>query len=366
MKEPNKEMTAAEMAKGDVTPAENQGINYPANKVQEGLKRLQAEDKIDAAGADLIFWLYSYIRENGFSYAGAGEKTGMSATVIYHLIHCDYAAKYDSVLEKIAKFKKIEEERGKALSLGFVETTAAKQVFEVCKAALYDGLPAFIYGASQTGKTTALIEFQRTHNHGTTKYIRLGVRWTKRRVVRDLALACKCFNDHAPSCELEERICRTLTNRMLLIVDEFHLALETTTDLAAKEIVEYFREIYDRTGVGLVICGTKVAEAGLESGKNHLLFDQMRRRGLVKLVLPDVPKKSDVNKIAKEFNLDAPTGETYTGIQRILKRFGLGMFVKYLQKSYALAQDEKRSLTWKDFEAVSNGYAALSQPKNEY
>ena len=366
MKEPNKEMTAAEMAKGDLAANDDHGIKYPANKVQDGLKRLIAEDKIDDEGADLIFWLYSYIQENKLSYNGAAEMTGISSTVIYHLVHADYAAKYDSVLEKIAKYKVIVEERAKSKSLGFIETSAAKQVFEVCKSALYEGMPAFIYGSSQTGKTTALLEFQRTHNHGTTKYIRLGVRWTKRRVVRELALACKCFNDHAPSCELEERICRTLTNRMLLIVDEFHLALETTTDLAAKEIVEYFREIYDRTGVGLVICGTKVAEAGLESGKNHLLFDQMRRRGLVKLVLPDVPKKSDVNKIAKEFNLDAPTGETYTGIQRILKRFGLGMFVKYLQKSYALAQDEKRSLTWKDFEAVSNGYAALSQPKNEY
>ena len=360
-----KELTAAEMAKGDVTPTENQGINYPANKVQEGLKRLQAEDKIDAAGADLIFWLYSYIRENGFSYNGAAEKTGMSATVIYHLIHCDYQAKYDSVLDKIEKFKKIEEERGKSKSLGFVETSAAKDVFNVCKAALYDGMPAFIYGASQTGKTTALLEFQRTHNHGTTKYIRMGVRWSKRRVVRELARACKCFCETAHSVDLEERIYNTLTDRMLLIVDEFHLALETTTELAAKEVVEFFREVYDRTRCGLVICGTKVAETGLESGKNHLLFDQMRRRGLVKLVLPDVPKKADVNRIAKEFDLDAPTGDTYAGIQQILKRFGLGMFVKYLQKSYALAKAAKRELTWDDFAAVTNGYAALSQPKNE-
>ena len=366
MNEKQKEMTAAEMAKGDVAANDDHGLKYPANKVQEGLRRLIAEDKIDEEGADLIFWLYSYIQENNLSYNGAADMTGMSSTVIYHLVHADYKAKYDSVLEKIEKFKEIVEERAKSKSLGFVETSAAKDVFNVCKSALYDGMPAFIYGASQTGKTTALLEFQRTHNHGTTKYIRLGVRWTKRRVVRALARACKCFSEDESSCVLEDRILTTLTNRMLLIVDEFHLALETTTDLAAKEIVEYFREIYDRTGVGLVICGTKVAEAGLESGKNHLLFDQMRRRGLVKLVLPDVPKKADVNKIAKEFGLDAPTGDTYAGIQQILRRFGLGMFVKYLQKSDALAKADKRVLTWDDFAGVANGYAALSQPKNEY
>lgn len=36
------------------------GINYPASSVQENMKRLMAEGKIDAAGADAIFWLYSF------------------------------------------------------------------------------------------------------------------------------------------------------------------------------------------------------------------------------------------------------------------------------------------------------------------
>ena len=366
MKE-QKEMTAEEMSRLDVQSAsQTKGINMPANQVQDGLKKLLASDKVDDHGADLIFWLYNWMRENNFSYADAAEKIGISSTVIYHLVHADYAASYDKMIEKLDKFKKIEEERAKGKSIGFVETYSAREVFEVCKAALYDGMPAFIYGASQTGKTTALKEFQRTHNHGTTKYIRLGVHWSKRRVVRALAEACRCFTTHADMVALEDRIFGSLNDRMLLIVDEFHLALETTTDLAAKEIVEFFREIYDRTGVGLVICGTKVAETDLETGKNHLLFDQMRRRGLVKLVLPDVPHKVDVNRIAKEFELEPPSGETYAVIQQILKRFGLGMFVKYLQKSYALAKAEKRALKWSDFAAIANGYAALSQPKNEY
>lgn len=361
-----KEMTLEEIAKNESAPSNDGSLNWPSHKVQEGLKRLQSEGAVDEKGADLIFWLYSYSCEMGLGYAALAKKTGFSVTTLYHLIHCDYAAKYDSLISKIAKFKEIEEQRAKAKSLGFVKTTTAQQIFEACDAALYDGMPAFIYGASQSGKTTALLEYQRTHNHGTTKYIRLGVRWSKKRVVRELAKACKNFSERADSAELEERINKTLTNRMLLIVDEFHLALETTTELAAKEIVEYFREVFDRTGVGLVICGTKVAETGLESGKNALLFDQMRRRGLVKLVLPDVPKKADVNRLAKEFGLEPPTGETYEGIKRILKRFGLGMFVKFLQKSSSVAIVEKRMLTWNDFEGVTNGYADLSNPKNEY
>ena len=357
------QLTEAEMEKLDKT-ADHAGVQYPASAVQDNMKRLQAEGKIDAEGADAIFWLYSYSQEYGLSYSGIKEKTGISAA--FALFHGNYQAEYGSMVKKILAFKQMMEKREKEHTLGFVTTATAKAIFDVCDAALYDGMPAYIFGASQTGKTTALLEYQRTHNHGTTKYIRMGVRWSKRRLVRELARVCKCFCETAHTVELEERIARTLNNRMLLIIDEFHLAIETTTDLAAKEVVEYVREIYDLTHCGLVICGTKVAETGLESGKNAMLFDQMRRRGLVKLVLPDVPKLADVNLIAREFGLERPTGETLESVKAILRRFGLGEYVKFLQKTYATANAMKRQISWDLFAQVANGYAKLAVAKNDY
>lgn len=356
-------MTEEQMAARDrqLTPL---GVNYPASAVQDNMRRLIAEGKIDQAGADAIFWLYSYSQEYGLSYGGIKEKTGISAA--FALFHGNYQAEYGSMVKKIAAFKALTEKRNKEHALGFVKTWTAKQIFDVCDAALYDGMPAYIFGASQTGKTTALLEYQRTHNHGTTKYIRMGVRWSKRRLVREIARACKCFCETAHTVDLEERIAKTLNNRMLLIIDEFHLAIETTTDLAAKEVVEYVREIYDLTRCGLVICGTKVAETGLESGKNALLFDQMRRRGLVKLVLPDVPKIADVNLIAHEFGLPRPEGKMLEDVKAILRRFGLGEYVKFLQKAYATANASKLDLTWDLFAGVANGYARLAVAKNDY
>ena len=50
------------------------GIQYPANKVQEGLKRLQAEGKIDEKGADLIFWFFNYAQDNGLTLNGAEDE----------------------------------------------------------------------------------------------------------------------------------------------------------------------------------------------------------------------------------------------------------------------------------------------------
>lgn len=365
MEEMQKEMTAAEMSASENYQM-NRGIGFPASSVQDGMKRLIAENKVDEAGADAIYWLYQYAQEKGLGYEGCGAVVGISGTTVFHLFHADYNASYAKMVQTILRFKKIEEERAKTKSLGFVKTWTAEQVFSVCDNALYDGMPAFIYGSSQTGKTTALEEYQKTHNHGTTKYVRMGVRWNKRRLVRELAQACKCFSETAHGDQLEERIMKSVTDRMLLIVDEFHLAIETTTDLAAKEIVEFIREIYDRTHCGLVICGTKVAETGLESGRNMLLFDQLRRRGLVKLVLPDVPRRIDVNRFAREYSLAAPTGELFESIKLLLKRYGLGMYVKYLRKAEALARDANEELTWDHFKAVCAGYENLTRIGNEY
>ena len=97
-----------------------------------------------------------------------------------------------------------------------------------------------------------------------------------------------------------------------------------------------------------------------------LLFDQLRRRGLVKLVLPDVPRKTDVNRFAREFSLPAPAGELFDGVKTILKRYGLGMYVKYLRKADALARDAKETMTWDHFKAVADGYAGLARIGNDY
>lgn len=359
----NQTMKAIDAGGNDFT----HGIQYPANKVQDGLKRLKAEGKIDDDGADLIFWFYNYAQDNGLSLTGAGDLIEMSATVAYHIIHCDYAAKYDGVIEKIAKAKKHVEEESKKKSIGFVKTWTANRIFEVCDSALYDHMPAFIYGASQSGKTTALLEYQRTHNHGTTKYLRMGSHWSKARTVQELARVCRCYTTHNVSTAgIEHRILDSLTDRNLLIVDEFHECLFTYGAQASLDVIEFLREIFDRTGCGIVFSATPMGRKEFESGKNMVAFDQLRRRGLVTVTIPDVPKVADINKFAKSFELPVPEGETLRVIKDMLRQSGLGKFVKYLQKSYALAMSEKRALTWDDFAAVTNGYAALSMAKNEY
>ena len=343
------------------------GIQMRADMVRDVIKNAEAVGRVDAEGGDLIYWLYSYGQENRLTWAQLAEKVRMSQTTVHQVLHGNYqAADWSNVIKAIRIFQKQVQEEEKRKDIGFIETSIAKTVFDVCGSALNLGMPGYIYGASQIGKTTALLEFQRMHNHGRTKYLRLGSRWTKARVVRELARVCKCFSAHANTAELEDRVQGSLTNYNLLIVDEFHLAIETTSDQNSKEIVEYFREVYDRTKCGLVLAATKVGLAGLEQGKNKMLFDQFRRRGIVKVVLPDVPPVTDIGAIARSFDLEPPTGKLLADIKLLLKMRGLNVFIKYLQAAYAVCKDGGKEFGWDAYLAVERQFAALANMPSDY
>ena len=89
---------------------------------------------------------------------------------------------------------------------------------------------------------------------------------------------------------------------------------------------------------------------------------QLRKRGMIKLVLPDMPPASDIRKIAAAFGLPTPEGRVAESIRQMLKASGLGMYVKYLQSAHVLATGRGEKPTWDTFAAVCDGMAALANP----
>ena len=356
---------------------EAKNVTYPVGKpngaptrtdgqVQAVIKQLVALKKIDEDQGQLLFWLHGFGQDKNISDANLSAMMKVSQAAVSQLFSGKYAAEnWTPMIDRIRALKEVEEEELKKLNLGFVMTHTAKTIFSVCESAMTDGMPAFIFGASQIGKTTALEEFQRQHNHGRTKYLRLGSGWTKVRTVRELGRACKVRNlTKKRTWEVEESIFESLNRYNLLIIDEFHLAMETVNDATSREIVEFIREVYDRTHCGLVLSATKVGIQDLEEGKNAMLFDQLRRRGVVRVVLPDVPPLKDINAIAKSFGLELPKAEVLANVKQLLKTRGLGVFVKYLQKAHTIAGSEP--LTWEKFFYVNDGYASLADMRNDY
>ncbi len=332
----------------------------PGDRLERAVRSLLNDNIITNEQADDVRWFYQWMQGNNMSLSAGGKASDLSATSIYRLFTASYTASYDGIITKISKFRKLTEARALKLDVGFIETNTWRKIDAVCTQALNMQLPAFIYGASQIGKTSCLLEFQRRNNHGTTKYVRMPAAPTFSYFIKSLAAACYIHSNKPSPDTIRDRICNTLSSRNLLIIDEFHQALVTVTDRRAAQIMEFIREVYDRTNCGIVLCATKVGEREIERGRNAGIYDQLRRRGMVKLVLPDTPPASDVNRIAKTFDLEPPTGTAADSVKRMLAASGVGMYIKYLQASHILAEKRGEKLTWDTFLSVNDGMEALA------
>ena len=335
-------------------------ISIPGDAVMGAVNRLVTAGTLDEAGKGAILWFYGHVRAANMSLADAGACIDRDASTVHRLFNGRYGAKYDAILISIARYRKLAEQRAKRRDIGYIETTTWKKVNAVCNAALFDGLPAYIYGASQIGKTAALQEFARRNNHGQTRYMRMPAAPTCQNVLRYMADA-SYISYKVNECELRRRLCSCLDNKTLLIVDEFHQAMIGCSDLTGRKIVEFFREVYDRSGCGIVMAGTKVFRDEIEKGRQAMIYDQFRRRGMIELTLPDSPPRADVVKIAAAFGLPDPDEASMEVIAAMLKESGTGKYIKFLQLANGLAVGRKQKLAWEHFVQAHRSIAALSK-----
>ena len=165
---------------------------------------------------------------------------------------------------------------------------------------------------------------------------------------------------------LEDAIFKTFKRSNLLIVDEFHKALSTLGRDASRALLEFIRDIRDKTECGMVLCATKEGLEDFETGANAKTFRQMIGRAIVKAVLPDRPALRDFNTIARAFELPLPTGEDLQRVKGLVAEYGMERLFVYLQKTHALTRQAKEPMSWAAFAKVMNGYLSLAHMKNGY
>ena len=349
------------------------GISMPAHQVRIAVEQAVARGQATEDEGEEVWWLYNYAQEHHLNEAAlAAKMKSYDKNTLYLLFRGSYGvakdgrcASWASVVRAIRAFKKVEVEEMKKKNVGLIETEVKQTVWRCCDAALVDGMVSFIYGGTRIGKTVALQAYQREHNHGQTVYIEMGSGWTRARFVRELARKFGNGVKATKAWALEDAIFDTLKRSNLLIVDEFHKALTTTGDKSSAAVLEFIRDIRDRTRCGLVLCATKVGMERFETGANRLTFGQLIGRSIIKAVLPDRPPVRDLNAIARAFDLPLPTGDDLRGVKELVGTFGLERLFAYLQKAYALTRKAGEPMTWEAFSKVKNGYLALASMKTE-
>lgn len=274
------------------------------------------------------------------------------------------------MVSAIERLKKIEVEREAQVETGFIETAISRKIWQACRRALLRRKVMYIFGESQIGKTTALEEYARQHNHGETYLVRMPTTPTMTTFVRELALRMQIPEGHTSTDHMRRRIVEAWDDRMLLIVDEAHEAFGAeAASNRGLAVLNFIRELHDRTRCGVVISATNVFREKLLHGRHARNLRQLWLRGMAPVQLPARPGKRDLERFGAAYGLD-PAPDEEVGIRisyldeegndrmrtlahnparlqaEVIGQFGLGRWVTILQSASDTAREKRRGISW--------------------
>lgn len=297
-----------------------------------------------------IRWLHAYASEHDLSNKEIGERLkqyngkSYSADSVYQAMTGRRTeSQLENFIKSIEHLSKIERERSTITRAGFVETNTTKKIFKICETARTFGKIMFIFGKSHIGKTTALREYAKRNNGGSTIYLRAPAGGSKSRTLSEL---CRSMHLSPNSTETvkEQQILEALDERVIIIVDEAHQFLGGKIGLRT---LEYMRELHDRSGCGMVISATEIFEKALtEDASTMKLLGQFKMRSLITAKLPDKPTKQNLNQFAKHFGLEPAKDEALDLQTEIIKTDSLGRWLSILEGASRIAANAKSSMEW--------------------
>ena len=173
-----------------------------------------------------------------------------------------------------------------------------------------------------------------------------------------LAKVCYIPAAGLTNARLRAQLMRHFDSQMMLIVDELQQISLAGSDSDRLKTVEFFREIFDRSQCGMVLCGTNEAMQEVESGPNALWMRQLRRRSLPKVVLPSVADDEDIVEFAAYFGLgEQMPPELVRKTRQIAADHGIGLLITYFQGAARMAAAERVPASWVHFQRTIKALA---------
>lgn len=358
------------------TPPAITGTSMLQHKIAKQTWNIASEDVItntqhlDPEARLLLRWIFewAHLSRPAKTLQEAAEAAGVDRTTLYRVLSGKYKrdGKQDIIpaklLSGLANLKRLEDARRDQGKVPFVLTKTAERIWGIADRCLERNCIGFLWGDSQYGKTTALKEYQRTHNHGQTKYICLAPGGGAQDLLRAIATACG-ISPKASIAELRDRIIAALDHNHLVIVDEVHQAAATYKRQSKITSIELLRWIHDQTKCGMLLCGTNIWRDMIERDSDSKLLEQVARRGALKLQLPTKIPQADLNQIFAAFELPAPEGEAAKIMRQIADRMGLKVVTETLAFGQRQGKKQGREFpTWDDvveaaeiLESLENG-----------
>tara|TARA_R110001599_G_scaffold97629_1_gene251724 strand:+ start:897 stop:2057 length:1161 start_codon:yes stop_codon:yes gene_type:complete len=347
---------------------------------------------VPADQAQALWWFSNYARDRNLGQTQLGSllKKPNGQYYTYNTISQALTGKrtregssIELLVEAIIKIKEIEELRESQQSVGYIHTRLSDEIWKRCEKALLRNRITFIFGDSQIGKTEALKEYQKQHNHGETIYIEMPTSANLGSFLAELAIKLG-IPENLKQSDLKRRIINAFDNNMLLIVDEAHRCFSSRYGMSGLVVFDFLRELWNKQKTGIVISLTNEGRDHFQKGPHAKKLEQLWRRRITPLQLPPYPPEDDLALFASSFGLPPATDtpikvsmdviddqgnakkKTHTNNPLKLQtdqveKEGLGVWISILEDAADMASEANRELTWG---AVIKAYC-LSQAEAE-
>lgn len=327
------------------------GLQIEPEAFEKILGDLFEEGVITKKCIEPMQWIYRLARNKSMSQSEIAAIIDIDTSAVSRLFSGKYTGSYVLVCNKITAAQERHQKQANSVHIEYCETSTWRKIKMACDMALNDGLPAYIYGDSQIGKSAALERYCALNGKGYALYVRLESSPTKKGVIKAIAEALG-MNAIQNEETLKARIKNKLDTKYLLIVDELHQALISAGERTGIRIIELLREIRDVSGCGVVMCGTRVLKDRLQDSENEKIYGQFAKRGLLKIMVQTMPTQDDMTIICGKFGLKPPTGEVELMISSMIKANGIGRFINLLKYTakFCRSQKEPIPLTWGEFD----------------
>lgn len=339
--------------------------------VKESIKDLPEDEQ------DAIWWLSQYCHTHNLGREklnallkkpnGGGYYSSDSITQLLSGGRTRRGENITPILDAIRTLRKLEDARAEQVTSDFIETRLFGVIEKRCEKALRRQRIMFIFGDSQIGKSKCLVEYQRRHNHGETIYVEVPSTGSLSAFLKELG---KTLNiPISAKTGIAESVIKTFDSRMLLIVDEAHRALIARKNTGGSAIMNFLRELYNKSACGIVISMTNEGRDELLNGNHKKSYEQIWRRRIAPLQLPNITPADDLALFARAYGLAPATEakikvtisytdgdgkiqnrqhsesplELQTGVNQIE---GLGVWISILQDASDIAREQGRAITW--------------------
>lgn len=345
-------MMIPETATDLIAATPSQGMNRSADQVRQTCRVYVDSGRVSEEGLESIIRLFNLGKSKGYSFDQTGALVDYSGATLSRLFAGKYEGALDKVVKQIDSYLELERERERMRSDRFIENSVWKRIENLCNFAITRNAVVRLVGPSQIGKTYCLKEYMRRSNKQVC-YIRIPAAPTMKLVVEAFSRAVG-VNSAVRVDDARQRVAKAIGRNTLLIIDELHELVMSAGKGTAMKCIEWIREIWDNSGCGMVLCGTKSLEDDLiNDAKMKGWLVQIDERCQRVMTLPNKLPIEDIILAAEAYGIKGSTAS----VEGLLSRIKMNRLTSCLALTASWCSGNNRAKerhpkNWESFKAV--------------